>query len=51
MPMKYYSEDAVRATEVRDTRIIEIVNETQGRFRGHHRIELDIVDASKTKQR
>ena len=51
MPMKYYSENAARATEVRDTRITEIVNETQGRFSGHHRIELDIVGASKAKYR
>jgi hypothetical protein len=41
--MKYYSENAMRASEIHDTRIMEIVNETVGRFRGHCRIELDIV--------
>ena len=46
MPMKYYSEDALRSTEIRDTRIIEIINETKGRFRGHYRIELGIVGHS-----
>jgi uncharacterized membrane protein affecting hemolysin expression len=41
--MKYYSEDAMHATEVHNTQIMEIVQETQGRFSGHYRIELDIV--------
>jgi hypothetical protein len=43
VPMKYYSEDAMHATEVHNTQIMEIVKETQGRFSGHYRIELDIV--------
>jgi hypothetical protein len=44
VPMKYYSEEAMRANEMHDTKIIEIVPETDGRFRGHYRIELDIID-------
>lgn len=43
VPMKYYSEDAMRATEVHNTQITEIVKETQGRFSGHYRIGLNIV--------
>jgi hypothetical protein len=42
MPMKYYSEDAMHATEVHNTQIMEIVKETQGRFCGHYRIELSL---------
>ncbi len=43
LPMKYYSEDSGHSTEVRNTEIMEIVKETHGRFRGHYRIELDIM--------
>jgi hypothetical protein len=43
MPMKYYSEDAMHATEVHNTQIMEIVKETQGRFSGHYRIELNLI--------
>lgn len=43
VPMKYYSEDAMHATEVHDTEVTDIVKETQGRFSGHYRIELTIV--------
>ncbi len=43
LPMKYYIEDGMRTIEVRNTQIMEIVNETHGRFRGHYRIELDIM--------
>ena len=43
MPMKYYIEDGMRTMEVRNTQIMEIVNETHGPFRGHYRIELDIM--------
>ena len=43
VPMKYYSENAMLTTEVHNTQITEIVKETQGRFSGHYRIELDIV--------
>ncbi len=43
LPMKYYIEDRMRTIEVRNTQIMEIVNETRGRFRGHYRIELDIM--------
>lgn len=48
VPMKYYSEDAIRANETHDTKIIEIVPETDGRFRGHYRIELGIMDKPET---
>lgn len=44
LPMKFYSDDALHPTQVRETQIREIVNETQGRFKGHHRIELEIVE-------
>ena len=43
MPMKYYCEDTKRSIEVHNTQIMEIVNETHGRYRGHFRIELDIM--------
>ena len=43
LPMKYYIEDARRTIEVRNTQIMDIVNETHGRFRGHYRIDLDIM--------
>ena len=44
MPMKYYCEDTVRTIEQHQTRIESIVNETQGRYRGHYRINLNILD-------
>jgi hypothetical protein len=43
VPMKYYGENAMQTTEVHNTQITEIVKETQGRFSGHYRIELNIV--------
>jgi hypothetical protein len=43
VPMKYYSENAMQTAEVHNTQITEIVKETQGRFSGHYRIELNIV--------
>ena len=43
VPMKYYSENAMQTAEVHHTQITEIVKETQGRFSGHYRIELNIV--------
>jgi hypothetical protein len=43
VPMKYYSEDAMHATEVHHTQIMEIVKETGGRFCGHYRIELSLI--------
>jgi hypothetical protein len=43
LPMKYYCEDAMHATEVHKTQIMEIVKETQGRFSGHYRIELNLI--------
>lgn len=47
LPMKYYNDDTTRSTEVRRTRIRDIVNETRGRFKGHYRIELAIVKDEK----
>ena len=44
VPMKYYSEDAMCANEMHDTKIVEIIPETDGRFRGHYRVELGIMD-------
>lgn len=44
LPMKYYSDDTHHPTQVRETQIREIVNETQGRFKGHYRIELEILE-------
>jgi hypothetical protein len=48
IPMKYYSNDMMHTVEVRNTQIMEIVKETHGRFRGHYRIELDIMMDCKT---
>ena len=44
LPMKYYCEETVRTIDQHATRIESIVNETHGRFRGHYRIKLDILD-------
>jgi hypothetical protein len=44
MPMKYYSNDSHQPTQVRKTQIRQIVSETQGRFQGHYRIELEILE-------
>lgn len=44
LPMKYYIDDTHCPTKVRKTQIREIVNETQGRFKGHYRIELEILE-------
>jgi hypothetical protein len=43
LPMKYYSGDTVRCIEQHPTRIESIVNETQGRYKGHYRIILNIL--------
>jgi hypothetical protein len=43
MPMKYYSENAMQTAVVHNTQITDIFKETQGRFSGHYRIELNIV--------
>lgn len=43
LPMKYYCGDTVRTIEQHTTRIESIVNETQGRYRGHYRINLNIL--------
>lgn len=44
LPMKYYGSSALARTEIKNTQINNIINEQQGRFRGHHRIELTIID-------
>ena len=44
MPMKYYCDDSHQRTQVRKTQIRQIVSETQGRFQGHYRIELEILE-------
>ncbi len=44
MPMKYYSNDTHQPTQVRETQIRQIINETNGRFQGHYRIELEILE-------
>jgi hypothetical protein len=43
MPMKYYCDDTARTMAQHETRIESIVNETQGRFKGHFRINLSIL--------
>lgn len=43
LPMTYYSDGDLQPTKVLETHIQEIINETQGRFRGHCRIQLEIV--------
>lgn len=44
LPMKYYGGNALAQTEIKRTQIQNIINEQQGRFRGHHRVELTIID-------
>jgi hypothetical protein len=44
LPMKYYDACAGGKTEIHETRIRQIVNETQGRFEGHCRIEIALID-------
>lgn len=48
LPMKYYCEDTAHTSDVLNTQIVEIIKETNGRFRGHYRIELDIMMDCKT---
>lgn len=48
LPMKYHYDGSALDTEVCDTQIEKIVNEEQGRFRGHHRVELAIVPVEKS---
>ena len=43
LPMKYHRGGSAFETEVCDTQIESIVNEQDGRFRGHHRVELAII--------
>lgn len=42
-PMKYYSDETLYETRVHNTQILKMINETKGRFRGHCRIQLEIV--------
>ena len=43
LPLKYYASNAMAHCEVKDTQIENIVNEKQGKFKGHHRVELIIL--------
>ena len=43
MPMKYYCNDVAPTIERHRTRIEDIINETQGRFKGYYRIQLNIL--------
>jgi len=43
LPMKYMGNSAVGPVRIRETEITNIVNEREGRFRGHCRIELTIA--------
>lgn len=42
--MKYYCNNPMRHIEEHETRIDAIVKETHGRFKGHYRITLAILD-------
>lgn len=44
VPMKYYCNDLAPTIEHHPTRIEDIVNETQGRFKGYYRIKLNILE-------
>lgn len=44
IPMKYYCSNPMRHIEQHETRIDAIIKETKGRFQGHYRITLDILD-------
>lgn len=44
LPMKYYGGNPMAKSEVKRTQIDNIINEEQGRFQGHHRVELTIID-------
>ena len=46
--MKYYSSDPMRSTQHHETRIESIVNETTGRFKGHFRITVNILETDMT---
>ncbi len=43
LPMKYISSNGVSHFEICDTQITNIINEVDGRFEGHHRIELAVI--------
>jgi len=49
LPMKYYCNDTPRTIERHHTRIEDIVNEKQGRFKGYFRIKLDILGNDKAR--
>lgn len=48
VPMKYMSTKFMGRMDVRRTRIKRIINEIQGRFQGHHRVELSIIASGPT---
>lgn len=43
LPMKYISGNGVVHSKICDTQITNIISEVDGRFRGHHRIELAVL--------
>jgi hypothetical protein len=45
IPMKYYCNDPLRSIQHHETRIESVVNETTGRFKGHFRITVNIMEA------
>ena len=51
LPMKYYDACTVGRTEIHDTRIRQIVNEDHGRFQGHCRIEITMIERKRKSTR
>jgi hypothetical protein len=45
IPMKYYCSDPMGSTQHHETRIESVVNETAGRFKGHFRITVNIMQS------
>jgi len=43
LPMKFLSDGSARRAEVCKTQIKQIINERQGRFQGHCRIEIEML--------
>ena len=43
LPLKYYGSNALEHCEVKPTQIDRITDEKQGRFEGHHRVDLTII--------
>lgn len=42
-PMRYYSDETLFETKVHKTQILNIIKEKKGRFRGHCRIQLAVI--------